>query len=62
MTPIKTDKSIIFIDIVDRKGHIRYKIGKDIEKATKNSNFGWSVDSGGLPNRLSRLKPTGPGF
>ena len=30
----KTDKSIIFIDIVDRKGS---KIGKDIEKATKNN-------------------------
>ena len=27
MTRIKTDKSIIFIDIVDRKGH-RVKIGK----------------------------------
>jgi hypothetical protein len=37
MTRIKTDKSIIFIDIVDRKGHIRVKIGKDIEKATKNN-------------------------
>jgi hypothetical protein len=32
----KTDKSIIFIDIVDRKGHARVKIGKDIE-ATKNN-------------------------
>ena len=37
MTRIKTDKSIIFIDIVDRKGHTRSKIGKDIEKATKNN-------------------------
>ena len=34
----KTDKSIIFIDIVGRKGHIPgSKIGKDIEKATKNN-------------------------
>ena len=38
MTRIKTDKSIIFIDIVDRKGHTPgSKIGKDIEKATKNN-------------------------
>ena len=36
----KTDKSIIFIDIVDRKGHTRVKniIGQDIEKATKNNS------------------------
>jgi hypothetical protein len=32
MTSIKTDKSIIFIDIVDRKGHTGSKIGKDIRK------------------------------
>ena len=37
MTRIKTDKSIIFIDIVVRTGHTRVKIGKDIEKATKNN-------------------------
>jgi hypothetical protein len=33
----KTDKSIIFIDIVDRKGHTGLKNWQDIEKATKNN-------------------------
>ena len=37
MTRIKTDKSIIFIDIVDRKGqYTRVKNWQGIEKATKN--------------------------
>ena len=37
MTRIKTDKSIIFIDIVNRKDISGSKIGKDIEKAAKNN-------------------------